>query len=148
MFSYIKSVLGYNTCDIYFCHCNVPYVNTSDISKQHWALFFNWKDKNLVYELGKNQGLITPSCTEGEPTPIYTRVLLSSATQVDPDAVHEAAMNCSLNGQPYSAGWNNCQQWTEEIANKLEIPLQYDKISGVPAFIAHLLPVTSVNLKR
>ncbi|CAL4160838.1 unnamed protein product [Meganyctiphanes norvegica] len=133
--------------DVYFCHCPVPYINTLDISKRHWALYFSWEHKTVRYELGKNSGYIKSQCTQGDLPEQFTTELVCSGKWLRPEEVHVAAMNCSLNDQLYSAGWRNCQIWVEEVAEKLDIIINYPKISGVTAFLGHMLPVRLKNAK-
>ncbi|CAL4069360.1 unnamed protein product [Meganyctiphanes norvegica] len=135
--------------DVYFCHRPVPYINVDDISKRHWALYFTWKHKQVRYELGKVEGSgnIKADCTKGDLPDAFTKVRICSDKWLYPYKVHRAAMNCSLNNQLYDPGWRNCQIWIKEVAKALDIHIDYEIISGISAFVGHLLPVSKKNAK-
>ena len=104
---------------------------------KHVGLYFDWGDKQAIYDAGKLNYLLVPSWSpetldESEYTWVKEETYECTCS---PRQVNRAAVDLERTGKPYDLKDNNCYWWAYDLAKALDVTIKYSRWAVLRSFL-------------
>lgn len=117
---------------------------------KHVALYFDWKDKQAIYEAGELNNLLIPSWSPERITECDFDWTVEETYdfQCSPQMVNRTAADLDRTGKPYNLSKNNCYWWAYDCAKELGVEIEYSSwaILAKDIVVSAVLDVTQAFL--